>query len=209
MANLDLKKEMKHLYNPSTKEISLVDVPPLSFLMIDGAGDPNTSKEYSDAVSSLYTLAYGIRAISKEAGTVYTVMPLEGLWWWADMDAHAEGNTLTSRDKSDFLWTMMILQPGHITAQMVEAARETVRKKKNPPCLDDIRFETYHEGEAAQVMYRGSYADEGPTIQRLHAYIAEKGYELGGKHHEIYLSNPDRVEPAKLKTVIRQPMRKA
>lgn len=209
MANLDLKKDLKHLYNPSAKTIEMVDVPPMAFLMIDGAGDPNTSEEYSDAVSSLYALAYGIRAISKAAGTIYTVMPLEGLWWWEDMDAHAEGFSLTARDKADFLWTMMILQPEHISAEMVEEARDIVRKKKNPPCLDSIRFETYHEGEAGQIMHIGAYADEGPTIQRLHTHLQEQGYSLTGKHHEIYLSNPDRVEPARLKTVIRQPVRKA
>ncbi|MCA9912180.1 MAG: GyrI-like domain-containing protein [Anaerolineae bacterium] len=156
----------------------------------------------------MYALAYGIRAISKEAGTIYTVMPLEGLWWWEDMQAHAEVTSLTSRDKADFLWTMMILQPGHITAEMVEEARTTVRKKKNPPCLDAIRFETYHEGHAVQILHIGSYAEEAPTVQRLHDFIAEQGYKLTGKHHEIYLSNPDRVEPARLKTIIRQPMRK-
>lgn len=207
MANLDLKKELKHLYNPSAKAPGFVTIPRMSYLMIDGAGDPNTSQQYADAVSSLYALSYGIRAISKAAGTVYTVMPLEGLWWWENMEEHADF-TITAQDKADFLWTMMILQPEHINAAMVAEATETVRKKKNPPLLGAIRFEAFDEGKAAQIMHIGSYADEPPTIRRLHEYIDANGYALTGKHHEIYLSDPRKVDAEKLKTIIRQPVQK-
>ncbi len=207
MANLDLKKDLKHLYKPSAKEPTFVTVPLMSYLMIDGHGNPNISQQYADAVSSLYALAYGIRAISKAAGTVFTVMPLEGLWWWKEMVDHTQ-HSLTAQDKADFLWRMMILQPEHITEEMVAEATETVRKKKNPPLLNSIRFEAYDEGEAAQIMHIGTYDDEAPTIRRLHEFIQSNGYTLRGKHHEIYLSDPRKVEPEKLKTIIRQPVQK-
>lgn len=204
MANLDLKKEFKHLYNPSSTTISEVHVPPLPYLMIDGQGDPNTDPVYKESVTALYAIAYGIRAISKSAGTVFTVMPLEGLWWWHDMPDDVPLK-LSSEDKSSFLWTLMILQPSHVTAEMAETARENAHQKKNLSLLDAVRFEAYTEGHAAQIMHIGPYDDEGPTIQRLHNYITDKGYQLSGKHHEIYLNDPRKVAPEKLKTIIRQP----
>jgi hypothetical protein len=199
---MDLKKDLKHLYKPSTKSINVVDVPPMNYLMIDGEGDPNTSELYAKAVTALYNLAYGIRAISKAQGQIFTVMPLEGLW---DLEETPEDFLITAEDKATFQWTMMIVQPSHITAEIVEEAREIVYRKKNPPLLDYIRFELYHEGEAVQTMYLGPYADEGPTIKRLHHFIEENGWYLAKRHHEIYLSNPDRVAPERLKTIIRQP----
>ena len=201
---LDLKKELKHLYKPSTKTVSVVEVPPMNYLMINGEGNPNTSQQYKQAISTLYALAYGIRAICKVEDKTFTVMPLEGLWWWHENPE--EVRPLNSSDKDQFLWTMMILQPDFVTADMVEAARKTVhKKKKNPPYLDDIRFDTYHENLAVQIMHVGSYDDEAPTIKKLHEYIVEQGYKFAKKHHEIYLSNPDRVSSDKLKTIIRQP----
>lgn len=204
MSNIDLKKTYKSLYNPTAKAVVDVTVPPINYLMIDGQGDPNTSQQYMDSVAVLYALAYGVRAISKEQGIVYTVMPLEGLWWW-DENQH-RGFDLSAADKADFQWTLMIHQPDHITAQVVESAHEIARKKKkNPPFLDDVRMETYDEGQAAQIMYIGSYDDEGPTVKKIHDHIEASGYQLAKKHHEIYLSDPRKVDVKKLKTVIRQP----
>lgn len=203
MANFDLKKTLKHLYAPSAKQVSVVDVPPLNYLMIDGEGNPGTVARYQQAVEALYSLAYGIRAICKGQGQVFTVMPLEGLWWF-----RGEANTtfkLTTADKDRFGWTLMILQPEFVTAEMVTKARQQVAKKKLPIALDDVRFETYHEGEAVQIMHIGSYDEEGPNVARLHKYIEDNDWSLGKKHHEIYLSDPRKVAPAKLKTVIRQP----
>lgn len=205
MSNIDLKKTYKELYNPSAKTVIEVTVPPLNYLMIDGQGDPNTSQLYMDAVSALYMLSYGVRGISKDQEIVYTVMPLEGLWWWQDADRDHEFD-LSAADKADFQWTLMIHQPEHITAEMLNEARETARKKKkNPPCIDDVRLELYDEGQAAQIMHIGSYADEGPTVKKIHDFIEGNGYQLAKKHHEIYLSDPRKVDASKLKTVIRQP----
>ena len=203
MSKVDFKKELKQLYRPSTKKFEVVDVPEMQFLMIDGHGDPNTAQEYVDAIEALYAVAYALKFTSKqELGKDYVVPPSEGLWWAEDMDAFATG------DKSAWDWTMMIMQPEWITPEMVAAAIEQTSKKKDLPALPKLRLETYHEGLSVQIMHIGPYDAEGPTIARMHAFIAENGYELAGKHHEIYLSDPRRTAPEKMKTVVRQPIRK-
>jgi hypothetical protein len=171
--------------------------------MIHGKGDPNTSKEYSDAIETLYPVAYTIKFMCKNTlQKDFAVMPLEGLWWSKDM------NSFTTTDKSDWLWTAMIMQPDFIGEDIFHKAVNLVVEKKNPASLHKIRFEQYEEGRAAQILYIGPYADEGPTIQNLHAYIKQQGGVLENnskQHHEIYLSDPRRTDPAKLKTIIRQP----
>ncbi len=201
MPKLDLKKDLKHLYNPSAKAISVVDVPPMQFLMIDGHGDPNSAPAYVEAIQALYALAYGLKFRVKHADPAadFVVMPLEGLWWAADMSNFA------ALSKADWDWTMMILQPPAVTPALFAAALVETAKKKVLPGLARVRQEVYHEGSAAQIRYFGPYADEGPTIARLHVYIVEQGHQLSGKHHEIYIGDPRRTAPAKLQTVIRQP----
>jgi len=201
VAKLDLKKEYRQLYNPSAKECSIVDVPEMQFLMIDGTGDPNTSAAYAEAIEALYAMSYTLKFLSKMTDSVdYTVMPLEGLWWTPNI---AE---FSMEDKSAWEWTAMIVQPDHITAAHVATATEEVRRKKDPPALDQMRFEPHREGLAVQIKYFGPYADEAPTIIRLHQFATDSGYELRGKHHEIYLSDPRRTAPENLRTVIRQPV---
>ncbi len=201
MIKIDLKKELKHLYRPSARKFSVVDVPPMQFLMIDGQGDPNTAQAYADAIEALYAVSYTLKFASKrQLQRDFTVMPLEGLWWTEDMADFSMEN------KDAWLWTAMIMQPDWIDAAMVEEAKAIAASKKNLPALDKMRFETYAEGLAAQILYIGPYADEGPTIARLHAFIAKHDYRPAGKHHEIYLSDPRRTAPEKLKTVIRQPI---
>ena len=198
---IDLKRELKHLYNPPKKEPVILEIPPMNFLMIDGTGDPNTAQEYKDAVSSLYPLAYGLKfAIKKSQGIDYGVLPLEGLWWVEDM------REFSVESKDDWLWTMMIMQPEYVTPELVEEIRVEVKKKKDPPLLDRIRFEAYDEGLCVQLMHIGPYADEAPNIARMHEYAIEKGYKLSGKHHEIYLKDPTRTAPGNLKTIVRQPI---
>jgi hypothetical protein len=199
----DFKKELKHLYRPSAREFEVVDVPPMSFLMIDGHGDPNTAQEYQDAVEALYAVAYRLKFMSKnDLGRDYVVPPMEGLWWAEHM---AEFST---DDKSAWDWTMMVMQPEWITQEMFEQAVGQVKGKKNLSALPKLRLETVHEGLAVQIMHIGSYDEEAPTIARMHAFIAESGYEAAGKHHEIYLGDPRKVAPEKLKTVLRQPVRR-
>ncbi len=202
MAKTDYKKEYKALYNPSAKEISDVSVPRMNFLMIDGVGDPNTSQEYVDSIQTLYPVAYTIKfAIKKATGVDFGVMPLEGLWWSDDM------SDFTSGKKDNWQWTSMIMQQECVTKEIFEKAVEEVKAKKNLVSIDKIRFESYDEGRAAQIMYIGSYSEEGPTIQRIHDSILSSGGKLSGKHHEIYLSDPRKSDPKKLKTIIRQPFK--
>jgi hypothetical protein len=204
MTKIDFKKQLKHLYRPSPKEFAVVDVPPMQFLMIDGHGDPNTAQEYQDALEALYAVAYALKFASKKAPEMdYVVPPSEGLWWAEDMDVF-----IASSDKSAWDWTMMIMQPEWVTQEMFEEAAAQVEKKKDPPALPRLRLETYDEGLAVQIMHIGPYDAEGPTIARMHAFIEENGYEPAGKHHEIYLSDPRRTAPEKMKTVLRQPVRK-
>ena len=202
MDKIDLKKELKQLYNPSAKEIGVVDVPDMNFLMIDGQGNPNTSPEYAAAMEPLFGVSYTLKfMVKKQQGVDYGVLPLEGLWWMDDM------TQFSAERKDEWKWTAMIMQPKYVTAEDVKLAIEQVKKKKNPASLPKLRFECLHEGKAAQIMYFGPYANEGPTIQKIHAYIKANGHSLSGKHHEIYLNNPTTTAPEKLKTIIRQPMK--
>lgn len=203
MDKIDLKKVWQELYRPGAKQVSRVDVPPFNYLMIDGRGDPNTAEEYKEAIEALYPVAYTLKFMLKKGavGADYVVMPLEGLWWVENMaDFSAER-------KEAWEWTMMILQPDVVTAEMVTEAVAQTRKKKNPPALDKVRLETLHEGLSAQIMHIGPYADEAPNIQKVHQFIADAGGRLHGKHHEIYLSDPRRAAPEKMKTIIRQPFK--
>jgi hypothetical protein len=203
MTKIDFKKELKHLYRPSKKAFEIVDVPEMAFLMMDGQGDPNVEPAYEEILGTLYSVAYTIKFASKAMEKDYVVPPLEGLWWAEDMDA------FSIDDKGAWQWTMMVMQPDWITAEMVEEAREDASEKKELPGLSELRFETYHEGLSVQIMHVGPYDAEGPTIERMHAFIADSGYEPAGKHHEIYLSDPRRTKPENLKTVLRQPIHKS
>ena len=205
MSKIDFKKELKHLYRPSAKQFEVVDVPKMNFLMIDGHGNPNTAQVYREAVEALYAVAYKLKFLSKKGlDNDYVVPPLEGLWWAKDMDAFATGN------KDDWDWTMMIMQPEWIAPEIFEEGRELVKKAKNPPALSKMRLLSYDEGLSIQIMHFGSYDDEAPTLAKLHnEFIPKNNYTLSGKHHEIYLSDPRKVKPEKLKTILRQPVRKA
>jgi hypothetical protein len=203
MDKIDFKKEMQHLYNTSSQAFSGVEVPEMQFLMVDGHGDPNTAQAYQDAVEALYAVAYKLKFMSKkQVGKDYVVPPLEGLWWAADME------TFTIRqDKSAWDWTMMIMQPDWVTPEMFEQAVAEVQKSKDLPALSKVRLERYAEGLAVQILHIGSYDDEAPTLARLHQeFIPQNGYVEAGKHHEIYLGDPRKVAPEKLKTVLRQPV---
>ena len=200
-ATYDIKKERKSLYAPRPGDFEIVDVPELSFLMIDGHGDPNTSAAYREAIQALYATSYAVRAAAREgSGRVHTVAPLEGLWSAQDWNAFRTG------DKDAWDWTMMIAQPDWITGEVVDQAL-VVAGRKGLPALSLIRFERFAEGRSVQILHIGSYADEGPTLERLHAeFLPRNGLVPRGRHHEIYLSDPRKTEPAKLRTILRQPV---
>lgn len=200
MEKIDIKKELKDLYRPPTSKVAQVDVPQMNFLMVDGTGDPNKSQEYAEAVEVLFQVSYALKFMVKKGSLAvdYGVMPLEGLWWADDMSA------FSVEDKSNWKWTMMILQPEFVTREMVEQAIQDVAKKKKPAAISKLRFEAFSEGKAAQIMHIGPFSEEGPTVEKVHAYITENG-KLSGKHHEIYLSDIRKADPGRWKTVIRQP----
>ncbi|MCX6556269.1 MAG: GyrI-like domain-containing protein [Candidatus Aminicenantes bacterium] len=201
MKKIDFKKDLKSLYNPSAKEVTLVEVPAMNFLMIDGAGDPNTSKPYQEAVEALFSVAYAVKFTVKKALAIdYGVLPLEGLWWADDMAQ------FSIDDKSKWKWTMMIMQPEFVSGALIRDTIVAVKKKKAMPALDQMRFETFSEGKAAQILYVGPFSAEGPAIAKVHAFIDKIGKRFG-KHHEIYLSDIRKADPANWKTVIRQPWR--
>lgn len=201
MQTYDIKRDRTVLYAPKPGDFQIVDVPEMGFLMIDGHGDPNTTAAYREAVEALYKTSYAVRAAAKTSlGRVHTVAPLEGLWSADDLAV------FRARDKSAWDWTMMIAQPDWITTEIVDEALVAVRRKQLP-ALDLLRFERYQEGRSVQILHVGSYDDESPTLARLHEeYLPANELRPTGRHHEIYLSDPRRTEPAKLKTILRQPV---
>ncbi len=206
MEKLDLKKTLKHLYLPSSKEVQIVDVPAFKFLMIDGqiepGESPETSEQFHEAMRALYGLSYTLKFMSKRRATDpidYTVMALEGLWW-------TEGGGFDFDRMEDWQWTMMILQPDHITQKMYQEALQQQREKNDNPALSKARFEDFHEGLSMQIMHIGPYSEEPRTIEKMMAFADENGYALRGVHHEIYIGDPRRAKPERLKTVLRHPV---
>ena len=201
MEKIDYKNELKHLYRPTTKKVEVVEVPKMNFLMIDGDGGPN-HPTFQNAIEVLFPLSYTLKFMIKKSdiGIDYGVLPLEGLWWADDMSSFIKDK------KDDWKWTLMIMQPELVKKEMVVKAIEEVRKKKNPVALPLVRFESFSEREVAQIMHIGPFSEEGPTVEKVHTFIENSSKQLSGKHHEIYLSDIRRTAPARLKTIIRQPM---
>lgn len=207
MEKLDLRKELKPFYAPSAKKVELITVPAFSFVMIDGAiepdASPGTSPLFQQVMQAMYGMAYTLKFMFKkrtEDPLDYPVMPLEGLWWVEDghFDIQQPGN---------WKYTLMILQPDQVTQQDFAAALDQLRKKKPSPALEQLRLERFEEGLCVQTMHMGAYADEPATVARMEAFALENGYQMCGRHHEIYLGNPMRADPAKLKTILRHPVR--
>lgn len=201
MKKIDLKKELKRLYQPSAKHVVEVDVPPFQFLMVDGQGNPNTSRPYAEAVEALFSVSYVAKFMMKRERQQldYAVMPLEGLWWADDMSA------FPANDRSQWKWTMMIMQPSFVSEEVIKSAMTEVARKKALPAVGKLRLETLAEGLCAQMLHIGPFSEEGPTIAKVHQFIADRG-KLTGKHHEIYLSDIRKAAPTKWKTIVRQPM---
>ena len=206
MTELDLRKQWKHLYAPSARKIELVDVPEFNFAMIDGRIEPGeapgTSPEFGEAMGALYSAAYTLKFMSKlrkEDPIDYPVMALEGLWW-------VEDGQFDITVKDNWVYTLLIMQPDHITPAMFAEAVAQAAKKRHNPALARLRLESFREGLCVQTMHIGPYATEPATIARMGQWAAENGYRMAGKHHEIYLGDPRRADPEKLKTVLRHPV---
>ncbi|MEH2530082.1 hypothetical protein V1277_003543 [Bradyrhizobium sp. AZCC 1588] len=201
MEKLDLKKVRKPLFTAPLNRFVTIDVPPVSYLMVDGHGDPNTAQAYRLAVESLYATAFTIKFSCKANGKDFVVMPLEGLWSAPDPES------FSARRKDEWEWTMMIMVPDYVDDETFLAARIKAREKLGA-LPDSLRLESLEEGLCLQALHVGSYDDEGPLLARLHREIMPSGgYDFAGRHHEVYLSDPRKTAPEKLKTVIRQPVR--
>lgn len=199
----DVKRVHRELYAPSAKDFTLVDVPPMRYLVVDGHGDPNTSPDYAAALEALFGVAYTLKFRSKkELGRDFVVAPLEALWRADDPAVFA------TREKSAWSWTALIAQPDWIDEQLVADAVAAVRPKGENPALELLRMEELHEGASVQILHVGSYDDEAPTLARLHhEWMPQHGLTFNGDHHEIYLNDARRTAPAKLRTVLRQPVK--
>jgi len=202
MTKIDLSKEHKQLYTAKT-EPALVDVPELNCLMIDGQGDPNSGTGFQEAMGALYALAYTTKFSLKKQDPAkdFKVMMPEGLWW------NRDDGTFNPEHKETWRWTLLMVVPDFVSAKAIAAARDEIRaKKKQSPGLNKVRLERFREGKSVQIMHIGPYADEPPTIAKMHQRAAELGLKLRGKHHEIYFGDPRRTKPEKLKTILRQPV---
>ena len=198
MDKIDFKKTDSYR---APKSFQLIDVPQIQYLMIDGHGDPNTALSYQDALKTLYPVAYKLKFASKLAGRDYVMPPLEGLWWADQMESFT-----VARDKSQSDWTMMLMVPDWLGPDDFAQALDTAQSSGELPAGDKIRLGCLSEGSCVQVLHIGSYDDEAPVLARMHEYIKDQDMDLSGKHHEIYLSDPRRVQPEKLRTILRQPV---
>ena len=198
----DFKKSLA-CYTARRGKFDIVDVPPLRYVMVDGRGDPNTEQSYADAISAVYPVAYALKFFSKnELGRDYVVMPLEALWWASNMDVFT-----AERDKSQWNWTVLNMVPDWIEQDMFDTAVAESTAKRHNSIDVDLRMETLREGRCVQTLHVGSYDDEAEVLRRLHdEFIPAAGATMTGRHHEIYLSDPRRVDPAKLRTILRQPI---
>jgi hypothetical protein len=205
MSDIDFKKQFNELYSARQNKVQIVQVPALNYLAIDGQGDPQSGDSFQASMEALYGVAYAVRSNLKKAPdpVEYIVPPLEGLWWMTD------GSRFSVEDRDTWSWTLMIPQPDMVTSDMFEEARVQVQKKKKKlTTVQEIRFDLHEEGLSAQILHAGPYDQEGPTLSALHRYIALNGYHPDGKHHEVYLNDPRRSAPDKLRTILRQPVKK-
>lgn len=200
---VDFKRSLRGYRAPRSR-FEIVDVPDMRYLMVDGHGDPNTSPAHAEALETLYPVAYTLKFASKrDLGRDYVVPPLEGLWWAEDMDAFT-----SSRDKSRWDWTMMLMVPVWIDREMVDSAITRTGDKGAPPRLDDLRLEELSEGRCVQTLHIGSFDDEAPVLDRMHhRFIPDHGLRMDGRHHEAYLSDFRRVAQERMRTILRQPVR--
>jgi hypothetical protein len=198
---IDFKKQ--EIYKAKYNVFQRIEVPPMQYLMIDGHGDPNTSKEFTSAIEALYPFAYKLKFLSKnELNKDYVVPPLEGLWWAENMEKFT-----IARDKSEWDWTLMIMTPEWITKEMFETTFKKLSEKAPNPLFDKVRLERLEEGMCVQTLHIGTYDDEGPVLEKMHnEFILSHGLKMVKKHHEIYLSDFRKVYPKKLKTILRQPV---
>ncbi len=203
--SIDYKKQWKEFYQPSAKQPVILTLPVMNYLMIDGSGNPNTTPLFQDAIATLYPLSYALRfEIKRTTGISYTVLPLEGLYWGTPQNQMV----FSDEDKGKWSWTLMICQPDLVTKDLFEAQKIEVKKKKSPPLIDQVRFESLEENTVVQMMHIGPFDEEAKTVEKMNHFAFDQGYQLSGKHHEIYMNDFRKTAPEKLKTVLRHPIKK-
>jgi len=205
MAKIDFKKELKELYQPSKESVSIVQVPKMNFVMIEGRGNPNNSKEFQDAVEVLYNLSFTIKMMPKKGETLkgyfeYVVPPLEGLWW-------TDGKEFDFKNKDKLKWKIMIMQLDFVTQKVFESAVKIIKEKKDLFALLKVKFESLNEGKCVQILHLGSYSEEPKNIEKMKSFMEGHNLVKNGLHHEIYLSDPRKTASNKLRTILRQPVR--
>lgn len=202
MDKIDFRKTLKRCYDAPAGRFEVVDLPPMRFFMVDGEGDPNHAPAYARAVEALYTASYALKFASKKAlGRDYVVPPLEGLWWARDYES------FLTREKHKWSWTMMIMIPDFVGMDMTDEAIRVAVAKRGPEAAGKLRTGDLEEGRVVQTMHIGSYDDEGPVLKRLHEeFLPAQGLVEAGLHHEIYLGDPRKTPPERLKTILRQPV---
>jgi len=199
MSKLDLLKEYKSYYNVG-KNPEIVEFDEANYLTIEGIGEP-AGKMFVSKVEALYPLAYGIKKICKEQDKDFGVPKLEGLWW-------VEGDTPALEiPRSEWRWKLLIRMPEFITKELMFSVQPVVAKKKKNELVQKIALEKMTEGKCVQIMHIGPYSTEHKTINELMAFIDANGISVNGKHHEIYLSDPRKNKPDKMKTIIRYPVK--
>lgn len=202
MQKIDFKKQLPEIYNPKNIEFATINIPKMKFLKIDGKGNPNDSDEYQKTVEWLYSISYGIKFECKKKLEIdYVVPPLEGIWWSENMD------DFVTRNKENWQWTMMLMLPDFISDDLCEFGLNKAKAKLGIP-PSNLRFEVFEEGLCLQALHIGSYDDETPKLHKLHHEIMPAAdLDFNGHHHEIYLSDPRKTAPEKLKTILRQPVK--
>ncbi len=202
---LNLKKQFPELYNPAKKP-HITEIPEMTFFMVDGNGYPVYKPLYQESMQLLYGASFSLKMkIIKPTGKDYVIPPLEGLWWADDMSIFT---TEYMERKEEWKWTSMIRIPDFVSEEQIKKGLTIFQKSKNPENFDKLRYEKYAEGTVVQVLHLGPFSEEGPVIERMHEFALAQGYILHEKHHEIYISDPRRTKPEKLRTVIRQPIKK-
>jgi len=195
MFKIDHRKILNPLYHPSCKILTIVDIPPMNFLMVDGCGKPD-GKQFPQAASILYPLAYTIKwMIRLENDIDFHVMPMEVLW-------------KVNREKKEFAWTMMLMQPEYVTAEVVTRASQKVQSKVDAALLKKVRFESFAEGMCVQFLHIGPYEGMEASLEKMLAFAFTKGFTAPVRNtHDIYLNDVRKTKPDNLKAIMRLPVK--
>ena len=203
METQDSKKEFNRLYRATTRRIDEVDVPAMKFLMVDGSCQGSNYHEFRNGIEGLFALSHGIKAAIARThiGFEYAVMPLECLWW-----VRGRGD-YTPENREEWKWILMMVQPEYVTSALVREALGGMGKGGALPAISKVRFGVFAEGLSAQTLHNGPRGEKWTTLRRLRAFIEKRGYQVRGRHHEVYISDPRTMTADKMKMILRLPIK--